>query len=395
MLVEAPAFYSEDAVRIGGPGWFAYDKDGQRHYTRLRQVPDKGGRNTRRADRLKDVQEDNLAREDFVLNPARSDDARTIKFVHEMLSADVNGSDNRISVPAFYTQKPHHSYLRLRAGRALYERVQMCAETGEWGLDTIMTMCAEDRGVARRVGSKEIELKVDYKIDHDEEDLGELARQGRVVRGTDKISVFHKVTDPTDDVVREIFSVFGVNRGLELEPVIADGQSLRVCAGQTLWVPIPRGQYSLEALRKRDDFEALCYLAALHHKTNHEGVGEFFNLEYVHASGEVFADMNSIQNITKVRVVNTAGKFVPEVALVSRGSDHIADLMCTTSRDEINKSKERRAQAEAKAKAEEKQKRFEARRAAAKKVPEKEAVQPPVEQPRDVVTAGSSGEPLP
>lgn len=405
MLAEVPAFYAEDAVCIGGPGWFIHHPNGQKAYTRERQALGENGRicNTKRSDRLKDVWEDDMKRDSFALNPTRSDDARTIAFLHTMLADErhrrtdgITSSDKAVSVPSFYCQKPGNSYLRLREGPELLTRVQTCAETGEWGVLSSANMTASGRGVVKNLG-KELELRVEFKTDHDAADLLQCERQGhRVVRTAEHIAVFFKIEDPTAEIELEIFNIFGVNRGLEFMPVVGAGKSLRVCAGQTLWVPVPRGRYSVEELQKRDDFEALCYLAALQTKDDETGFGGYYDLAFVHPadSEQVFADLGSIPTISKIRLTSSSGNYIPDVVLSSRGADHVANFSLTTSRDEINKAKEQRLVEKARRQRDEEERKRkpavpeavrQAEFALKQEVMEalKEAVQPPVEQPQD------------
>lgn len=327
MLAVVPAIYDgrEGRVSIGGPDWYYTMVDNRRTYTKKRLFdPKTKEEKTRPVGILRDVFEDEPTRNMFLADD-RWLNVKLSHFAQELASATpetVSGfavcGDRGPTVPLFLAPitTDTHSRMRLRTGLALEEQLLHAAETGEWGIPTLRTLSAPDNGFLKGVNNSTVELWVPLQgITEDELRAVSTADSDYRVETGHQVFTIH---NPTAEVEAKIKAVFGVNVCPEYTPVVQPGQKIQVRAGRAMFAPVQRRHWTIQELKSRADYEALCYAVALHRIFEHNGM-EMLDFAFAYnPAREPWVDLTSVPRIQKI-VFSTP---------THRPQRHITNLAC-------------------------------------------------------------------
>jgi hypothetical protein len=364
MLAAVPALYdtTDGQVHIGGPDWYWMRQDHKRVYLRQRQYCPvkrllKSGvlgheEKTRPVGVLRDLFEDD-EKQSMCLTESRSFDTRLAEFAHAMLSTSKESDpcfntygDQSPSLPLFLSPITPTTYMKLRRGDELDQQVLHCAGTGEWGIPGLFTLSAPDNGILRGVSDSSVELWVPLIGITGEELLQAHASYSKGQPPTYRVETLEgqeyqvsTIENPTWAVEARVFDVFGVNICPIFKPAVSKGQSVQVRAGRAMFEPVPRRRCTLNELKARPDYEALCYVAALHSTYEAQGV-EFLDLAYAfNPVKEPLVDFAGFSTVQKIRCSTAAGsKYKNHVTnLAAKGDGYTVDLLNISLRAEMRR----------------------------------------------------------
>lgn len=337
-----PIIESEDKSHIGGENWFSHTYRGKTVYSR--KSDGVGGRN-RPVGLLRDLLQTKLNRSTMTVDHFR--DVQLLKCLKTML--DESGRlthQKHIRAPRILL--PVIGRLRLRHGSALENLVINCASKGLWTSNRIANAVRKNTSVTI-LSNDEVITKtplmhgggiVDGDVDPDAE----------IVNG----HVVETMHNPADKARAVIFELFGVTVPVTFFPVAAVGETVDLAEQQTLFTPLPRRDlrrpYSLEELKSRPDYEALCYLAVLSSIERHKSM-EYIDSAFVIGDGTAesiihITDAEPVQRVmTTVREASGRKRFSPYT--LSQHLDHVdIDLFNVPVRAENRRLRKERRELE-------------------------------------------------
>lgn len=347
ILAVVPAIYdrNDGRVSMGGPDWYYTTVNNRRVYSKKRLFdPRTKEERTRPVGILRDIFEDEPTRNMFLADGRRLN-AKLTSFARDLVSATpetVSGfaacGDHSPTVPLFLSpvSTDTRARMRLRTGPALEEQLLHIAETGEWGIPSLRTLSAPDNGFLKGINSNTVELWVPLQgITEDE------LRAVSTDKSEYRIEPGHQVftiTNPTEQVAAKIKAVFGVNVCPEYTAAVTPGQKIQVRAGRAMFAPLQRRHWTIQELKSRADYEALCYAVALHQTFEHNGVEMLdFSVAY-DPSREPWVDLSSVPRIQKiVLAVPTHRPHRHITNLAGNGAGYDFDLLNISLRVELRR----------------------------------------------------------
>lgn len=351
MLACVPGIYDpvEGQVHIGGPNWYWIQKNRKRIYVRERQTH-QGVEVTRPVGVLRDIFE-NTPHHPMELDPERSlMNKQLVEYADEMLSASADTDpcynvwgDTSPTPPRFLSPITPHTYMKLRMGAALDEQVLHCAETGEWGIRELYPLVAPDNGYLKGTSGNSVELWVPLEGITEAELLEARERAGITTIPDYRVEENHQVftyKNPTFKVEKEIYQVFGVNVCPVYRPVVQPGETIAIRANRAMFVPVPKKRYTIAELKKRSDYEALCYAAALHDMYDVNGV-EMLDLSYAfNPTREPWVDLEGVSPIQRIKYSrsSTVKRYTDANNLACKGDAYNIDLLHISLRVEMRKN---------------------------------------------------------
>lgn len=322
MLASVPAIYErqEGVVHVGGPDWHWILKQGRRQYTRTRVFDEhesllRNGQmgkaeKTRPVGVLRDLYETG-PHQNMFLSPVKSFDDKMAKFAEQLLEAGPDTDrcysrwgDRYPTVPTFWSPVTPKSYMKIRWGDAIDAQVQHCAETGEWGIPDLRSLAAPDHGILKHAGPETVELWVPLNGISEAELLDVRAQRGEKGEPNYRVEHDHQVftiESPTTSVEQKIQEIYGVSLCPVYRPAVQKGQDVEIRAGRAMFSPVPRKAWTIEELKKRPDYEALCYAVSLKDTIEHEGM-EMLDLQYCwNPVRDPWVDLSRVSAIQRIR----------------------------------------------------------------------------------------------
>lgn len=357
MLASVPAIYErhEGVVHVGGPDWHWILKQGRRQYTRTRLFEEhesllrngQRGRaeKTRPVGVLRDLFETG-PHQNMYLNPAKSFDDKMARFAEQLLAASPTTDraysrwgDRYPTVPTFWTPVTPKNFMKLRWGDSIDAQVLHCAETGEWGISDLHRLAAPDHGILKWVGPETVELWVPLNGITEQELLEHRVEQSPPDYRVENDHQVFTIESPTTIVEQKIQETYGVSLCPVYRPAVQKGQDLEIRAGRAMFSPVPRKSWTVEELKKRPDYEALCYAVSLKDSIDHEGT-TMLDLQYCwNPQRDPWVDLSHISAIQRIRfsAPMNQGKYRHVGNLATRGDGYQLDMMNISLRVEMRR----------------------------------------------------------
>ena len=269
-----PIIEDNGVAYIGGAGWFYSFHDGRRYYTRERKAgaqtfnPRKGQYEFARNKPVGIIKDLKAAADSpSALRFSSFQDVHLLKVLNQMVDdADRLTPQKTIKAPKLLL--PVSGHMRLRRGMALDNLVLDCAVKGLWAnghTGNFVRNNCKVKGIDENIVEARTPI-LGGNIADGEVDPDFKVEDGHVVEE------FH---NPEGKASRAIANIFGVSVRVKLYSILKPGEEAELFTNQTVFVPLPKAEYSIAQLKARPDWEALCYLAVL------SGAEQRGSVEYV------------------------------------------------------------------------------------------------------------------
>lgn len=319
-------------AHIGGDNWFYRFHEGKRHYTRSNvNTGNFGPKHNRPVGIVKDLNETKDVPSALTLKTFQ--DVHLLRALTQMVDEEKRlEAEKYMKAPKLML--PVSGHMRLRRGSALDNLVLDCAVKGIWAngrTGNFVRSNCKVKGVSDDVVIARTPLLGGHVADG-EVDPDVVIEDGHIVE---------EIHNPEGRASIAISNIFGVTVRVKLVAVVGQDEEAELFENQTIFAPLPKGDYTLEQLKARPDWEALCYLAVLSN-TEHRGNVEYVDYSVVVGDGTAetcvfIPDGEPMQKLrTTGKEASGAKRFLPHV--LKHESAHVSmDLFHTPIRTEIKR----------------------------------------------------------